>query len=153
MICFCLLLEYGYLFILSIYSTMPRHNKYKREIELICETGHWTAEEIYKKLRKSYLFLGIWTVYRNLTDLVNEWMLMRYDQMGERVMYEKAKPPHAHLYCRWGGAIVDVDISQLSFDSIQLPDDFVCEDIQVTFSGYYKDWAPADCRAEIILKQ
>ncbi len=132
---------------------MARHDKYKREIELLCETGHWTAEEVYKKLKKNYLFLGIGTVYRNLTELVNEWLLMRYDQMGERVMYEKAKPPHAHLYCRSSGTIRDVDISKLSFDGVELPDIFSCEDIQVTFSGFYKERKPVDCRAEIKLKK
>lgn len=51
---------------------MAKHDKYKREIELICETGHWTAEDVYKKLKKNYFLLGIGTIYRNLTELVND---------------------------------------------------------------------------------
>lgn len=131
---------------------MAKVDKYKREIELMCSKGHRTADEIFKDLKKHYLFLGIGSVYRNLTELVEEWVLMKYDQLGGRVMYEKSKPPHAHLYCRSSGTIKDVPIDQVAFDSVDLPDIFVCEDVQVTFSGYYKERVPDDCKVEIKLK-
>jgi len=51
---------------------MSNIHRYKNEIISLTQTGHRTAEEIYKKLRRIYLFLGIGTVYRNLTELVNE---------------------------------------------------------------------------------
>jgi Fe2+ or Zn2+ uptake regulation protein len=57
---------------------MSNIHRYKNEIINLTNTGHRTAEEIHKKLRRTYLFLGIGTVYRNLTELVNEGILMKH---------------------------------------------------------------------------
>lgn len=51
---------------------MANKNRYKTEIILLTKQGHRTAEDIHKKLKKTYLFVGIGTIYRNLTDLVEE---------------------------------------------------------------------------------
>jgi Fe2+ or Zn2+ uptake regulation protein len=51
---------------------MANIHRYKNEIITLTGTGHRTAEDILKKLRKTYLFLGIGTIYRNLTELVDE---------------------------------------------------------------------------------
>lgn len=51
---------------------MSNIHRYKTEIIALTQIGHRTAEEILKKLKKNYFFVGIGTIYRNLTELVSE---------------------------------------------------------------------------------
>jgi Fe2+ or Zn2+ uptake regulation protein len=57
---------------------MANTNRYSREIELLCSDGHWTAEQVHREMKKTYRFIGIGTVYRNLNDLVEKKILMRH---------------------------------------------------------------------------
>ena len=117
---------------------MSNIHRYKTEIITLTQTGHRTAEEIYKKLKKTYFFLGIGTVYRNLTELVNEGVLMKHHGLGDKILYEKAKPPHGHLFCQYTGMIEDVDISMVDFTGIEIPENFCMEEIQLTIAGHFK---------------
>jgi Fe2+ or Zn2+ uptake regulation protein len=51
---------------------MANTNRYAKEIELLCAEGHWTAEQVHKAMKKTYRFIGIGTIYRNLNDLVTK---------------------------------------------------------------------------------
>lgn len=117
---------------------MSNIHRYKTEIITLTQTGHRTAEEIHKKLKKTYFFLGIGTVYRNLTELVNEGVLMKHHGLGDKILYEKAKPPHGHLFCQYTGMIEDVDISMVDFTGIEIPENFCMEEIQLTIAGHFK---------------
>lgn len=121
-------------------------HRYKKEIITLTEEWHWTGEEIYKKLRKTYLFLGIGTVYRNLTELVNEWILMKHHGLWDKILYEKAKPAHGHLFCQYTGMIQDIDISMIDFTGIEIPENFCMEEIQLTIAGHFQWEESAYCK-------
>lgn len=125
---------------------MSNIHRYKNEIISLTQTGHRTAEEIHKKLRRTYLFLGIGTVYRNLTELVNEWVLMKHHGLWDKILYEKSKPPHGHLFCQYTGMIEDIDVSMVDFTWLQIPDNFVTEEIQLTIAGHFKGAESAYCK-------
>lgn len=119
---------------------MANTSRYKKLIQEITHDGHWTAEQIQKALmKKSVLNLvGLGTVYRNLTELVDEGVLMKTHGLGDRILYEKVKAPHGHLFCQYTGMIMDIDISMLSFDGVKIPEDFKLDEIQVTFAWHFK---------------
>lgn len=128
---------------------MPNQHRYKKEIQLICEEGHRTAEEIFKNLKKHYFFLGIWTIYRNLQELVDEGVLMKTAWLVDKVIFEKKKEPHGHIVCGKSSMIMDVSINKVSFDGIDLPDGFNLENINVVFDGYFaQEWSSCKWLAE-----
>jgi len=128
---------------------MPNQHRYKKEIELICKESHRTAEEIFKKLKKDYFFLGIGTVYRNLQELVDDDVLMKTAWLVDKVIFEKKKEAHGHIVCWKSSMIIDVPISGISFDDIDLPDGFNLENINVVFDGHFvEQWSSCKWIAE-----
>ncbi|HNG97050.1 MAG TPA: transcriptional repressor [Candidatus Absconditabacterales bacterium] len=119
---------------------MANTSRYKKLIQEITAEGHRTAEQIQKELiKKSVLNLvGLGTIYRNLTALVKEGVLMKTHGLGDKILYEVSKPPHGHLFCQYTGMIMDVDISMLSFDGVTIPKGFCLNEIQVTFAGHFE---------------
>ena len=116
---------------------MANTNRYAKEIELLCTTGHRTAEQIHKEMKKTYWFIGIGTIYRNLNDLVTKEILMRHHGIGDAVIYEKKKPFHGHIYCQNSNTIEDFDLSGIDFDKLTLPENFCLNEIQITMAGSY----------------
>jgi hypothetical protein len=49
-------------------------------------------------------------------------------------LYEKAKPPHGHLFCQYTGMIEDIDMSMVDFSGIVIPDNFCMDEIQLTIA-------------------
>ena len=125
---------------------MSNIHRYKTEIITLTEKWHWTAEEIYKKLKKTYLFLGIGTVYRNLTELVNEWVLMKHHGIWDKILYEKKKSPHWHIFCQYTWMIEDIDISMVDFSWLTIPENFCMEEIQLTIAWHFKGEESAYCK-------
>lgn len=125
---------------------MANIHRYKLEVIEITKTWHRTAEEIHKKLKRTYLFLGIGTVYRNLTELVNEWILMKHHGLWDKILYEKNKPPHGHLFCQYTGMIEDVDISMVDFTGLHIPENFCMDEIQLTIAWHFNGEESAYCK-------
>lgn len=109
----------------------------------LCQEWHWTAEQVHAKIRDKYpwAFVWVWTVYRNLTELVNEWLIMKQHGLMDKMIYEKKKPHHGHIFCQNSWVIIDVDISKMNIpiDNIDVPEGFCNLEVQVTFAGYFKD--------------
>lgn len=116
---------------------MPNKHRYKKEITLLCEQWHWTAEEIFNKLKKDYFFLGIGTVYRNLQELVDEGILMKTSGILDKVIFEKNTWPHGHIVCHHSGMIIDIPLKNLVFDGIDLPENFNLQNINVVFDWHF----------------
>ena len=117
---------------------MANQNRYKAEITRLLDSGqHWTADQVYTTLKKDYLFLWIGSVYRNLQELVQEWVAMKTSGILDKVIYEKNKPLHGHIVCHKSGMIFDVDISRLMIENNLLPENFNLESINVVFDGYF----------------
>lgn len=127
---------------------MANTNRYLSIIIDLCQEWHWTAEQVHIALRNRYprALTSLGTVYRNLTALVNEGILMKQHTLGDKMIYEKAKPPHGHIFCQNAWVMIDIDVSALSFAGVQLPADFVLEDVQVTFAGSFQGTESAYCQ-------
>lgn len=117
---------------------MANQNRYQKEIELLfAKEWHLTAEQVYKALKKHYLFLGVWSVYRNLSQMVEKWMLMKTSWIFDKVVYEKHKPLHGHIVCHASWMIFDVDISHIMLDEKLVPENFNLQSINVIFDGHF----------------
>lgn len=116
---------------------MANTNRYAKEIELLCESWHRTAEQVHKEMKKTYRFIGIGSVYRNLNNLVQKDVLMRHHGIGDAVIYEKNKPFHGHIYCQNTDSIIDIDLSGINLDNLSLPEDFCLDEIQITIAGSF----------------
>lgn len=78
-------------------------------------SGHISAEEIYRDIRKRYPGLNISTVYRTL-DLLKETGLVTETDMGDgRVRFHSmGHEHHHHLVCSKCGKVIDLDEETLS---------------------------------------
>lgn len=80
-------------------------------LAVVCDcSGHLTAEEILKRVRKRYPYINKSAVYRTL-DLLSRLNLVNPTDFGQgRVEYEiHQHPHHHHLLCRNCRAMVEVD--------------------------------------------
>lgn len=125
---------------------MSNIHRYKTEIIELTKQGHRTAEQIHKKLKKTYFFVGIGTIYRNLTELVNEGILMKHHGLGDKLLYEANKPLHGHLFCQYSGMIEDIDVSMVDFTGLKIPENFSIDEIQLTIAGHFKWESSAYCK-------
>jgi Fur family peroxide stress response transcriptional regulator len=116
---------------------MANMHRYRADIIVLTETGHRTAEELFKELKKTYFFVGIGSIYRNLTELVEEDVLMKTAWLKDKIIYEKKKEPHGHLVCHASGTILDVDSSLIDTSKISIPEGFALEHVQIILHGHF----------------
>ncbi len=86
-------------------------------------TEHYSAEEIYMKVHKTYPNIGLTTVYRNLEVLEQMGIITKFHFGDRRSRYELIQSPqkprhHHHLVCTSCKQIIDYD-------------DFVDEEIEL----------------------
>jgi len=117
---------------------MNKH-RYMKEIEYIINGNHISSYDIFKKLKQTYPLLGIWTVYRNLRELVEKWSIMKTLWILEQTLYETAKAPHGHLVCKHSKKIFDISLEQVDFSQLVLPHWFHIEEIHLSFVGVFSE--------------
>ena len=72
--------------------------------------GHMTAEDIHEKVKKSYRFIDIATVYRTIQLLKKQRLLVEIDLGSGAYQYEMTHDqPHHHIVCRDCGSTLDID--------------------------------------------
>lgn len=72
--------------------------------------GHMTAEEIHEKVKKTYPYIDIATVYRTIQLLKRHRLLVEIDLGSGTSQYELARAErHHHMVCRECGKTIDID--------------------------------------------
>lgn len=76
--------------------------------------GHFTAEEIFGKLKKENMVVSLATIYRTLNSLWQSGILNRFDFYDGKAKYElsdqhQGQKHHHHLICRGCGMIIEYD--------------------------------------------
>jgi Fe2+ or Zn2+ uptake regulation protein len=74
----------------------------------------FTAEELLKNANKRYSELGIATVYRFLSDLVNKRQVHSY-VCNRRTIYSIGDSSHCHFTCEKCGKVEHIHINSLDF--------------------------------------
>lgn len=116
---------------------MANKNRYANEILLLIEWKHLTGDQMHKLLKKTYPFVGIGTVYRNLNQLVEEGVLMKTAGVFDQILYETQKPHHGHIICRQSKNVYDIDISKLDINALDFPKEFTPEQVSIAVEGLF----------------
>jgi Fe2+ or Zn2+ uptake regulation protein len=121
---------------------MSNVHRYRNEIIAITDTWHRIADEILHKLKETYPLIGVGSVYRNLNELVEDWILMKHVWLWKKNVYEKLKPHHWHLYCTASWIIQDIDITWLEVDKLDIPKNFNTNELQIVINWRFsnKKW-------------
>lgn len=93
-----------------------RNTKQKEVIEktLSSMNSFFTAEDIYKLVKKKDIHMGIATVYRFLKDLKKENKIYSYI-CDRKTVYSKEMKSHCHFTCEKTGKIIHFDINNIDF--------------------------------------
>lgn len=72
--------------------------------------GHKTAEEIHEKVKKTYPYIDIATVYRTIQLLKRHRLLVEIDLGSGTSQYELSRAErHHHMVCRECSKTIDID--------------------------------------------
>lgn len=120
---------------------VKRKNSKKRTAileALASVTEHPTAEMLYNALKSDYPELSLGTVYRNLTVLADEGLVVRVAHVGGQERYDARTEPHAHFICRKCRKVMDLKLPDtVSAMYAQVDDSLGCtaEAHTLSFSG------------------
>lgn len=105
-------------------------------------TTHPTAEWIYTRLKPTHPSLSLATVYRNLTQLKKEGLIMSMGSVQGEERFDGATAPHTHILCARCGKLADVpgvSVPAPVLESVRLATGFDVSDGGVQFSGLCAD--------------
>lgn len=103
-------------------------------------TEHMTAEEIYMRCREKSSKMSIATIYRNLGIMVEQGMIAKISISGQPEHYDRSIVKHDHIFCKYCGKLLDVDVGDLKtylesridvkLESYDLCMRFICQECQ-----------------------
>ncbi|MEG1411159.1 MAG: transcriptional repressor [Terrisporobacter sp.] len=93
--------------------------KFSKQRKLILDTilesdVHPTADFIYNHLKKGNPELSLGTVYRNLSQLVDNSFIGKVSMPNQPDRFDKNTHEHAHLICECCNEIYDIDSESIS---------------------------------------
>lgn len=91
---------------------MKTHS-YIEEIKKICNNNHFTVDEIFEKIKARYPKAWKSTIYRNVEELSNKWLLKKLIGAHNKSIYELNIGNHLHLINEKSGEIIDLDLENL----------------------------------------
>lgn len=103
---------------------------------LIEHPVHPTAEEIHAGLVAEMPSLSLTTVYNTLNCLVaagSDVAMLTHDSRNTR--FDFVREPHAHLYCRSCGAVIDVTLTETQLPGMSCDAGFQVENVDVCYRG------------------
>ncbi len=74
---------------------------------------HMSAEEIFMLCKDKGVRISFASVYRNLTNLVENGDIRRVPVTGEPDRFDKTIRAHDHAFCTVCGNVVDVDVGDM----------------------------------------
>jgi Fur family peroxide stress response transcriptional regulator len=77
-------------------------------------TGHPTADDLVRKVRKVLPSVSHATVYRNVQELVRAGLIGTLERSGAAVQYEVNADHHHHFVCDGCGQVWDVYLDQVA---------------------------------------
>lgn len=85
-------------------------------LEVLLGPGnHFSAEQIYERVKADFPMTSLATIYKTLTVLKEMGEVLEIDLGTNGARYDGGKPyPHPHLICIECGRIVDLDLADMS---------------------------------------
>ncbi len=97
---------------------------------------HPTAENIYAALVPDMPSLSLTTVYNTLNCLVSSGSgveMLTSDPRNAR--FDFVETPHAHMYCRCCGEVIDLPLAKASFAGLSSVGGFHVERVELCYRG------------------
>lgn len=94
---------------------VKRKNSRKRAAilaALAAVTEHPTAEMLYNRLKPRYPELSLGTVYRNLSVLAEDGLVVTVAHVDGQERYDARTEPHAHFICRGCRRVLDLELPE-----------------------------------------
>ncbi|MBS3170086.1 transcriptional repressor [Candidatus Woesearchaeota archaeon] len=112
---------------------MKRATQQKQLImgEITTFSSFFNAEELYHKVSKKNLKIGIATIYRFLNDLTKNGEIHSF-QCNRRTLYSNSKKNHCHFTCEKCGETKHIDIKKVDFLYQQVKGEICHVQIDVT---------------------
>lgn len=80
---------------------------------VVNSSGHLSAEEVFKLVRKKHPKVSVGTVYRNLNMFVKKNRLGRVERAGGPDYFDANIFPHDHVFCAKCGKMHDIAVPEL----------------------------------------
>lgn len=98
--------------------------------------GHISIDELYKKIRETFVSLSLATLYKNIHAMMSVDLIREVRLSGQKPKYEIDKEGHAHLVCKSCGELKDVPFnpSSLIEKSIEM-EKYQADEISIIISG------------------
>lgn len=108
--------------------------KFSKQRQCIIENlkngkDHPTAESLYLDLKKEMPNIGIATVYRNLSELCEEGMVLKIKSNIGPDRFDGNVMPHIHFICEKCGKVDDVFINEDELNISDKVKDYVCNEL------------------------
>ena len=121
--------------------------RFSKQRQLILDTlkelpTHPTAEQLYEKVKVKMPSISLGTVYRNLSLLVEQEHIRRFDSPGEiSVRYDGRNDDHSHLVCNVCKKVYDVDIETFKHldDTLTNLTGFIVKEHDIVLKGVCKE--------------
>ena len=106
-------------------------------------SDHPTAHEIYAAVRKKLPNISLTTVYRNLTDLADDGLILRIAVPGSSERFDRTVKIHFHMLCDNCHGFSDISDDGHFFDiireSVEKSDGFFVSGMDVVLRGTCAD--------------
>ncbi len=97
--------------------------------------GHFTAEEVFGRVRRELPEISRSTVYNSLGELVRAGLLQRIEACGATLYEPNLDPAHQHFRCRACGGLHDVYLEGEDALRISGSQGFMVEETRVILYG------------------
>ncbi len=95
------------------------HQRLELFREIAGDTGHPSAEDVYRRIRSKLPTISLDTVYRTLSTFEHHGIISKVQVLDERARFDPDPFPHNHLVCVKCKGIAD--FSWPAFEKIQPP--------------------------------
>lgn len=119
--------------------------KFSKQRKLILDTIlesdiHPTADYIYNHLKKDNPELSLGTVYRNLSQLVDNGFISKVSIPNQADRFDKNLSSHAHLICNSCGEIYDLESNNIDnfINAVSAKENISINSYDIIFNGTCK---------------
>lgn len=80
-------------------------------LRILNQHTHPTIDELYAQIKDDYPSISLATVYKNLSALINENLVIEVNAPNQKTKYDIYEEPHIHVVCSICGHVEDISCS------------------------------------------
>lgn len=78
-------------------------------LKILDKHQHPTIDELYAQIKEDYPSISLATVYKNLSTLIDEKLVVEVNTPNQKAKYDIYEYPHIHVVCSNCGFVEDLD--------------------------------------------